>query len=352
MSKTILIIDDHFDIRENTAEILEMAGYNMLKAADGRNGVEIAIKSMPDLIICDIMMPVLDGYGVLHLVRNNPIIAHIPFIFLTAKTERADFRKGMEMGADDYITKPFDDIELLQAVETRFKKQEVIETKYRLEEKGMVQLMNDLNLSGLLNLDMQNYETEHYSRKQVLYAEGKKPRYLYFVKSGKIKTYKVNDDGKEYIVGFQAQDEYIGYLPLFEKSNYSDTAEFLEDGEVVLIPQEEFLNKVYGNLQVSTKFIKMISEDLADKEERLLRLAYDSLRKRIAKALLEINEKFDANGESLTSSITREDFAKYVGTATESLIRTLSDFKSEKLIDIQEGKIRILNKEKLTNLLY
>src|SRR6187549_3194841 len=104
---TILIIDDHNDIRENIAEILTLAGYATLTAENGKKGVEIAIKEKPSLVICDIMMPELDGYGVLHLMRKNPETEDIPFIFLTAKTERADFRKGMEMGADDFITKPF-----------------------------------------------------------------------------------------------------------------------------------------------------------------------------------------------------------------------------------------------------
>ena len=352
MKKTILIIDDHLDIRENTAEILEIAGFNMLKAEDGRIGVDMALHSIPDLIICDIMMPGLDGYGVLHMVRNNPATEHIPFIFLTAKTERSDFRKGMEMGADDYITKPFDDIELLHAVETRFKKQDIIQKKYILEEQGVSTLINDLHHTGLLEFDFENYETEHYSRKQVLYSEGKRPRFLYYLKSGKIKTYRVNEDGKEYITSFHSAGEYVGFLPLFENNNYTDSAEFLEESDIIMIPKDVFLSRVFNDLKLASKFIKLIAEDLSDKEERLLRLAYDSLRKRIAKALLEIHEKFHSENPTMTPSLTREDFARYVGTATESLIRTLSDFKSEKLIDINDGKISILNKEKLSNLLY
>ena len=113
--KSILVIDDNMDIRDNTAEILELAGYKVTTAENGKKGVDAAIKEKPDVIVCDIMMPELDGYGVLHLVRKNQDTQQTPFIFLTAKTERSDFRKGMEMGADDYITKPFDDIELLNA---------------------------------------------------------------------------------------------------------------------------------------------------------------------------------------------------------------------------------------------
>src|ERR1700741_5449852 len=130
--KSILVIDDNKDIRENTAEILDLAGYKIFKAENGKKGVEQALKEKPDVIICDIMMPELDGYGVLHLLRKNPESQNIPFIFLTAKTERTDFRKGMEMGADDYVTKPFEDIELLNAIETRLKKVELMKQKYAL----------------------------------------------------------------------------------------------------------------------------------------------------------------------------------------------------------------------------
>ena len=118
----ILVIEDNDEIRENTVEILELANYKVDSAHNGKIGVAKALENTPDLIICDVMMPVLDGYGVLHLIQKNKDLKPIPFIFLTAKAERGDFRKGMEMGADDYITKPFSDIELLTAIERRINK--------------------------------------------------------------------------------------------------------------------------------------------------------------------------------------------------------------------------------------
>src|ERR1700733_15583379 len=120
--KKILLIEDNDDIRTNTAEILELSGYEVIMAENGKTGIEYAIEHKPDLIICDIMMPVLDGYGVLHAIHKNEAIKNTPFIFLTAKTERSDFRRGMELGADDYITKPFSGTELLNAVDGRLKK--------------------------------------------------------------------------------------------------------------------------------------------------------------------------------------------------------------------------------------
>src|SRR5437868_15508328 len=119
MKKKVLIIEDNDDIRENVVEILQLAGYEAFAANNGKAGAEISVSQAPDIILCDIMMPELDGYGVLYMLNKKPDTAALPFIFLTAKAERVDLRKGIEMGADDYLTKPFDDIELLNAIETR-----------------------------------------------------------------------------------------------------------------------------------------------------------------------------------------------------------------------------------------
>ncbi len=350
--RTILIIDDHTEIRENIAEILQLAGYATLIGENGRKGLEIAMKEKPSLIICDIMMPELDGYGVLHLLRKNPGTEYIPFIFLTAKTERNDFRKGMEMGADDFITKPFDDIELLNAIETRIKKYEILQGRYTSDEKGANALMKDLCSGGLLNIDLSMHESETVAKKQFLYSENKRPKYLYYLKKGKIKIFKLNDDGKEYITHLATEGDFIGYLSLLENKSYDDNAEVLEEAEVILIPKEDFLSSVYSDLTITSKFIKLITQNVKDQEERLLNLAYSSLRKRIAKALVILHSKLNIikSGEQVID-ISRDDIARYVGTATESLIRTLSDFKSEKLIEIKEGKIRIINVEKLNSLL-
>jgi CRP-like cAMP-binding protein/ActR/RegA family two-component response regulator len=353
--KTILIIDDHSDIRENIAEILSLAGYATITAENGKKGVELALAHKPSLIVCDIMMPELDGYGVLHLLRKNASTEQIPFIFLTAKVERSDFRKGMELGADDFITKPFDDLELLNAIEIRLKKYDILVSKYPSDEKGANDLIKDLSGSGLLNMDFAKYDTEVLSKKSLLYTENKRPKYLYYVKRGKIKAYRENEDGKEYITNLFSEGDFIGYLSLLENKSYDDNAEILEEAEVVLIPREDFLEAIFNDLNIAGKFIKLITQNVKAQEERLLNLAYSSLRKRIAKALLDIHSKFNTknpNNGQQTIDISRDDIARYVGTATESLIRTLSDFKSEKLVEIKEGKIKIMNVEKLSNLLY
>ena len=350
--KSILVIDDNPDIRDNTAEILELAGYKTFTAENGKRGVEVAQKEKPDVIVCDIMMPELDGYGVLHLLRKNPDTENIPFVFLTAKTEQSDFRKGMEMGADDYITKPFEDIELLNAIEVRLKKAAILETKYSTSHQGINQFIRDVKNAGLISQLADQYDVENYTKKQTLYQESKRPKYLYYLVKGKVKGFKTHEDGKEYITDLFSDGDFIGYPALIEDKNYDDSAVVLEDAEIMEIPKEDFLQMIYGNMEVAAKFIRIITQNVKEKEERLLSLAYSSLRKRVAKALLDINHKFNAENGNKSLEISRDDFAHYVGTATESLIRTLSDFKGEKLIEIKEGKISIINLEKLRNLLY
>lgn len=348
--KRILLIEDNTEVRENIAEILALSHYEVLAAENGKVGVKMATTQNPDLIICDIMMPEMDGYGVLHVLSKNEATASIPFIFLTAKADRADLRKGMEMGADDYITKPFDDIELLNAVEARLRKSALLKADVPATAEGVNEFLRSAG-SGL-KLPTDAYETQEYKKKQFIYHQGKRPLYLYFVAKGKIKTFKINDDGKELITSIYKEGEFLGYTPLLEDTAYLDTAEALEDSEVLLVPKAEFLDIIASDSMVARKFIKLLAQNLQEKEEQLLNLAYNSLRKRIANGLLQVNEKFKSpDNEKPKLEMSREDLAQVVGTATESLIRVLSDFKSEKLIEIKEGKIYVLEEKKLRDLL-
>ncbi len=119
----ILVIEDEYSVRENIIELLEAEDFETIGAANGQVGIKLALTEVPDLILCDLMMPELDGYGVLTNLRQEPITATIPFIFLTAKSTKTDFRQGMELGADDYLTKPFTRAELLSAIDGRLQKQ-------------------------------------------------------------------------------------------------------------------------------------------------------------------------------------------------------------------------------------
>jgi CRP/FNR family transcriptional regulator, cyclic AMP receptor protein len=350
--KYLLLIEDNNEIRENTAEILELAGYKVKTASNGKIGVELALQERPDLIICDIMMPVLDGYGVLHLLNKNPALAGIPFIFLTAKAERSDLRKGMEMGADDYVTKPFDDIELLNAVESRLKRAALLTRDYPVNAAGMQQMLNEFSgRNGLQDL-IADRNINTYKKKQAIYTEGNHPNRLYFIRKGKVKTYKSNDAGKELTVGLFNEGDFLGYTALLEETVYKESAEAIEDTEVAIIPKEEFEHLLKNNREATHKFIRLLARNVTEKENQLLGLAYNSLRKRVADALISLQAKYQKEGqEGFSIHISREDLANIAGTATESLIRTLSDFKAEKLVEIKDGSIIITNHKKLAAML-
>jgi two-component system, sensor histidine kinase and response regulator len=128
MSK-LIVIDDDVSVRSNLIELFEMEGYEVIGAENGRVGLQLVRQHLPDLIVCDIMMPELDGYGVLEELRQDAATATIPFIFLTAKAEKADLRQGMILGADDYLVKPFTREEVLTAVSTRLARQAVLAQK-------------------------------------------------------------------------------------------------------------------------------------------------------------------------------------------------------------------------------
>jgi CRP/FNR family transcriptional regulator, cyclic AMP receptor protein len=349
--KHLLLIEDNDGIRENTAEILELAGYSVATAENGKKGVEMALSKKPDLIICDVMMPVLDGYGVLHLINKNSQLAGIPFIFLTAKAERSDFRKGMEMGADDYITKPFDDIELLKAVESRLNKTALLKKEYQANAAGVQEMLHEFGSNNALQQLAESGIINHYKKKQVIYTEGNNPVRLFYLEKGKVKIFKTNDDGKELTVGLYTRGDFFGYTALLEESVYKESAEAIEDTEVAIIPKEDFEKLVHSNPAVQKKFIQLLAKNVSEKEEQLLGIAYNSLRKRVANALMTLQHKYKKEEDTIFSMhISREDLANIAGTATESLIRTLSDFKSEKLIEIKDGNIAIINEKKLAAL--
>lgn len=349
--KTILLIEDNLEMRENTTEILELDNYKVIAAKNGKEGVDLAKTNKVDLIICDIMMPQLDGYGVLHLLSKNPETASIPFIFLTAKSERMDFRKGMEMGADDYITKPFDDIELINAVESRIKKNELLRTEFSKSAEGLDEFFTEIQSLEDLGKLSDKRTTRNFKKKEVLFAEGSYPHGIYFINKGKIKTFKTNADGKELITGLFKEGDFIGYSALLEEGKYAESAAALEPSEICLVPKDDFFTLIYKNREVSKKFIKMLSDSVVEKEKALLNLAYNSVRKRIAEALVELKGRYHQDeSKPFSMAILREDLANMAGTSQETTIRTLADFKEEKLVEINGGSITIINSEKLVNM--
>jgi CRP-like cAMP-binding protein/CheY-like chemotaxis protein len=341
---TIMVIEDNAAIRGNVAEILELAGYIVLSADNGKTGVDLIFKHIPDVILCDIMMPELDGYGVLYLLNKNPETSHIPFIFLTAKAEHIDLRKGMEMGADDYLTKPFDHIELLNAVESRLKKKEQQQQFYSKSLDALSNLIAKVDgLSELAGI-IQARKTRLFKKNQVVYYEGDKSQGLYLVMSGRIKGIRQAEDGRELMTGIYAAEDYIGINAALSGNAYTDTATAIEDSELCHIPQNQ-LDEIVGKYpEVGQNFIKILAKDIREKEELLIQLTYHSVRKKMSEALLRL---YHSGNNSLRFSISREDLAAMSGMAVETVSRTLADFKEAGLIEKKSNALVILDLARL-----
>jgi CRP-like cAMP-binding protein len=346
MNKKVLIIEDNDDIRENVIEILELAGYSVTSASTGKAGVELAFGDMPDIILCDIMMPELDGYGVLYMLSKRPETVAIPFIFLTAKAEHFDRRKGMEMGADDYLTKPFDDMELLAAIESRLKKKEGQQAFY----SKSLDLLNTLvaKKDGLAALKkiIEERKARTFKKDQVIYYEGDRGNGLYLLVTGKVKCIKLAEDGRELMTGIYAADDYLGINAMLSNEAYADTATALEDSLLCLIPKEQLEELLNLYPEVAREFIKLLAKDIREKEEQLLQIAYNSVRKKMAETLLRLQRQSGVDN----FKISREDLAAMAAMATETVSRTLSDFKAEGLIEKTGSTIIIIDLPKLTKM--
>jgi CRP-like cAMP-binding protein len=348
MKKRILIIEDDQLLRENTKEILELSNYEVGVAVNGVEGVKAAQNESPDLIICDIMMPELDGYGVLYSLSKEPRTACIPFIFLSAKAEPSDIRKGMGMGADDYLTKPFEEMDLLQAIEVRLKRAELLNHD---EERtgdilgGFVDRVSEIAALADLYKDR---KSRKFKKKETIYYAGDTAHFVHYLKSGRVKLVNMNEDGKEYISSMVAPGEFFGYLPIMEGKPYVVSAVALEDAEVHRIPREDFEELLHADRDVRNAFIRLLADNVYEKESKLLSLAYDSVRKRTANALLNLHERALVAGTADAGlEVARQDLASMVGTATESVIRTLSEFKEDGAVEMIGKKIKVVKPELL-----
>jgi CRP-like cAMP-binding protein/CheY-like chemotaxis protein len=352
MNYNILVIEDNTEMAENISGILQLAHYGVTSAPNGKEGVDIAQKNKPDLILCDIMMPDLDGYGVLHILHNDPETAGIPFIFLTAKAEKSDFRNGMNLGADDYITKPFDGIDLLKVVEMRLKKNEFLKTSFGNSPQEVSSFFSKAKELKEFQKLSENRASRTFRKKDMVYMEGQSPNDLFYIEKGQVKTYKVNYDGKELITGILGEGEFLGFISLLEEKPYNENAEAMEDVRISIIPKEDFLTLMYSSKDVARKFIKILSNNFKEMENRLLEIAYQSVRQRVAHELLKLDERLGQSNRGNFISITRRDISNIVGTATESLNRTLADFKEEGLIGISDDGLRILQRQKMERILH
>ncbi len=343
--KKILVIEDDSDLRSNLSEMLELSNYSVITAENGKAGIKEALSNSPDLILCDILMPELDGYGVLYMVQRNPKLRSVPFIFLTAKSESEEINRGMSLGADDYITKPFDAVDLLSRIDQRFRKIDVIRRDVSEVAANDKKIKNADEVEKALKALVRDKPVHKYRKKENIFSEGDKPTGIYFLKRGKVKVYKTNNEGKDLIVRIVNEGNFFGYIALLEETYYQASSEAMEPSEISIVQKSELDELLNSYPEVGKTFIKILAKDVLNMEELLIQVAYNPLRKKVANALIAIHDKF--RGEQ-DYSISRENLAAIAGTATESLIRTLADFKNERYIDIRDGgKITILNISKL-----
>lgn len=346
--KKILLIEDDVVLRENTAELLELSNYNVVTAANGKLGVERAIDELPDIIVCDIMMPELDGYGVLEVLSKNEKTQYIPFIFLSAKTERKDVRKGMDLGADDYITKPFQEEELTSAIESRIARASILKdirdkrnSQDNTEDEDEIRTLNDLK-----NYFDDNGKPFTFKKGEIVYNEGQNSNYIFLVTKGVVKCYKFDEQGKELITALHKEDDLFGYTSFIQNIPYQESAGVIKDAELAGISKEQLANVLNSNHKITLELIQLLTDDLKGVKNQLLEMAYSSVSKKTASTILKFAKKLNSKPNQ-PIKISRSDLSSVAGIATETLIRTMSSFKKQGLIEIEGRNVTIVNLEKL-----
>lgn len=346
--KKVLLIEDDVTVRENTAELLELSGYDVVTASNGRNGIEKAKQNIPDIIVCDIMMPEVDGYGVLQELSKDLATANIPFIFLSAKTEHKDIRKGMDLGADDYLTKPFEEEDLLSAIESRLAKVEILKTHQNKQEVNSGSDGNLKNLDDLREL-FKDYNLLEFKKGENIYEKGRQSHYFYMVKRGVVKAHRMDNQGKELITELYKDDDFFGNHANDPQSAYEDYATAMEDTQLYVVSREEFHKLLASNPRITLQFVETLNNNLSELKKQLMDMAYGSVRKKTAGTILLFAERIRKHPLK-SIRISRADLAGVAGMAPESLIRTLSEFKKEGLIEIEGRNIKLIDSEALKNI--
>ncbi|WP_242118918.1 response regulator [Aestuariivivens sediminicola] len=350
--KTVLLIEDDAVLRENTAELLELSNYKVFTASNGKIGVQMAKKHFPDIIVCDIMMPELDGYGALERLSKLKTTQFIPFIFLSAKTERQDIRKGMNLGADDYITKPFTEDDLISAIESRLAKVSILK-----ELKGFNAYSNSISVEEdeikTLN-DLKNFFDDYgieleFNKDDVIYREGDHSNYIYLIDTGTVKSFRIDEQGKELVTALYKEDDLFGYTSFTNTIPHKETAVAIADTTLLGISILEFNDLLSKNHKVVLELIGLLTEDLATIKEQLLEMAYGTVNKKTASTILKFAEKINRRPDDLIK-ISRSDLASVAGIAPETLIRALTEFKKLGIIKAEGRNIKVIDLEKLKSI--
>ena len=345
--KKILIVEDNADVRDNMCDILALAGYDPLSAADGREGIRKVREERPDLILCDVMMPELDGYGVLKVLSEDEATATVPFVFVTAKSEQEDLRRGMNLGADDYVTKPFYKDELLRIVEVRLRKADMRHRRARLPEQwtgflsrgALDQALESLTATGTVKT---------FQRGEALFRAGEQVRDMFLLIEGNVKVQMTTEFDKTLITYVFADGDFFGYPELIANRTYAHEAIALATCTVRLIPGEEVRKCIRTDPNVADLMQSLLASMLLHADTRMLEQAYMSVRKRCAITLLNAYRAFDGRPWPMS----REELAQWAGTAKETFIRNLTDFRDSGYVEVDGSSITLTNVKALRELPY
>lgn len=342
----ILLIEDNPEIRESMAEILELSGYEIFKAHNGKIGVTKARETKPDLIICDVMMPELDGFGVISLLSKDPETQQIPFIFLTSKMDPKDIRKGMNLGADDYLTKPFELSELLNAIDLRLEKAhkrapQIVEPNINLSigssQKGKYQFEEWVK----------SYDELHFASKQVFFEAGSSPSSFYWLTEGIVQLQSEPSPGRVFMRDLQQSPIFLGLSALLAAKPQTESAISMTKGKMRLIPIADFESFLQTKPLVMQYIIHYIASETLAQQALQAEYSFASVRKRVALSLCRIHDIF---GDQEVD-FPREVLASFSAVSRGGLMRVLAQFREDDLLETENTKLKVTNYQALSQII-
>ena len=346
----LLIIEDHLEVRENLQELLELCNYIVLCAPNGETGIRLALSEQPDLILCDIMMPGLDGYEVLAYLAQQPETAAIPFIFLTAKADKGDIRRGMQLGADDYITKPFEEEELLKAIQVRLHKSHLLKQPFHRSPEGLQSFLFQARQEGGLPPDAHAAAgIRKFEPNQFIFREGETPQYLFFIASGAISVYRPDQPEPGRVRTTYEKGSFFGYKALIQGMPYLHRAETMEATEISLIPKNDFYALLLHNRTFSIRFIQLLANQVREQEKQLLKMVQELSKRKVAGIILEL---FPGLEERSETDIPLDTIQSQARMANLNLNLALRYLDREKAIRLRQDYIQLLDTQKLRALVY
>ena len=345
----ILIIEDNADVRDNICDILGLAGYEVASSTTGKHGIAKAADWRPHLILCDVMMPDLDGYGVLKILTAREDTRQIPFVFVTAKSEQEDLRRGMNLGADDYVTKPFYKDELLRVIEVRLRKNRERE---RPPSPSRPSDWTGFLSPAALDTAMERLSglgaVRQFRRGEALFREGEQVRDLFSLHNGYVKLQASTEFGKTLIMYVFSPGDLFGYPEMITRRPYEHEAVALTEVEALMLPVQAIREAMTADPNVASLLLGMLAGGILDADRRMLDQAYVSVRKRCADTLLLASRVFGTT----TWPMSREELAQWSGTAKETFIRTLTDYRDAGLVTVDGARIEVIDERGLAEVPY